>query len=261
MSKEKIKNTTLKTPLYGNCKVYNPEGEHIFNCGLKKAQWYLKRSLAEVVQHNPLIIKLNFTPAGRGHADDAFYLQERKNVCVSCGTTAHLTKHHVVPLMYRRFFPDELKNHSAHDILPLCYECHEKYEVHAVRFKAELLAELNINTAGANAMLIDTERKKLCLYASAILKHREAIPEQRYEKMYAALCKYFDKDELTSADLEVASKIDYNNRRPDYIPEGKIVVDAIDNIEVFIKRWRKHFIECTAASYMPPYWDIERPIK
>ncbi len=95
MSKEKVKNTTLKTPLYGNCKVQNIDGEHIFNCSWKKQNWYVKRDLAEIIQEDPLIIRLKFTTAGKGNFDDPYYLQERKNLCVCCGSQSNLTKHHI----------------------------------------------------------------------------------------------------------------------------------------------------------------------
>lgn len=258
MSK-KIKNTTLKTPLYGNCRVQNPEGTHIFNCGTKKSNWYLKRKLADVIQEAPLIIRLKFTPNGFGHANDNFYLQERQNICVCCGSNSQLTKHHVVPLCYRRFFPEALKNHSAHDILPLCIACHEKYETFADKFKSALLIEFNIDKL-SNAMAVNVEHKKVCLYASALLRYKDTIPDKRYNKMMDVIRKYYGRNEITSDDLNKASTIEYNTLRPDYIPEGKLVVDAITDIEAFVKRWRQHFVVSMEPNHMPQYWSVDRPI-
>jgi len=254
MSKEH--NNTLKIPLYGNCRVQNPEGTHIFNCGEKKAKWYLKRGLAEIIQEIPLVIRLNFIPNGQGHANDAFYLQERQNICVCCGTKKLLTKHHVVPYCYRRFFPEHLKNHTAYDVLPLCYDCHEKYEVFAHQFKQKLAGEYAVTKE--NSTVIDPELKKVCLYATALLRQKK-IPVDRYNMMMGVIQSYYRR-EVTTKDLEEASQIRYNTNREDYKPEGKSVVENLDNIEVFVKRWRQHFVEHTKPAFLPKYWHIDRPL-
>jgi len=257
MSKEHSHNT-LKIPLYGNCRVQNPEGTHIFNCGEKKAKWYLKRGLAEVIQEVPLIIRLNFIPNGQGHANDDFYLQERQNICVSCGRVDQLTKHHVVPYCYRRFFPEHLKNHTAYDVLPLCYECHETYEGFAHQFKKQLTNEFAIPKE--KARIVDTELKNVCLAASALLKHKDYIPEERYNYLIGIIAKYYDKPEVTIQDIEAAASIDYNTQREDYKPEGQAIVESLNDIETFVRRWRQHFVDVMNPRHMPKYWTVDRPL-
>jgi cation-transporting P-type ATPase D len=34
----------------------------------------------------------------------------------------------VVPLCYRRFFPDRLKSHASHDVVLMCVPCHRLAE-------------------------------------------------------------------------------------------------------------------------------------
>lgn len=247
---------TLKIPLYGNCRVQNPDGVHIFNCGEKKANWYLKRNLADVIQEAPFTIRLNFEPNGKGHADDSFYLQERQNICVCCGTKEQLTKHHVVPYCYRRFFPEQLKNHTAYDVLPLCYECHEKYEGFAQQFKKELAKEYAI--LKENTTVVDPELKKICLYATALLK-QTTIPAVRREMMMNVIRSFYRRD-VTTEDLEKASQIRYNTHRTDYKPEGQSVVENLNNVEEFVKRWRQHFVDTMKPQHMPKYWIVDRPL-
>ncbi|KAJ2614893.1 hypothetical protein H4S08_001495 [Coemansia sp. RSA 1365] len=60
------------------------------------------------------------------------------NNCVVCGITELLTMHHVVPRQYRQYMEEAVKSHSSHDLLPLCIDCHDRYERHAVQYKKHL---------------------------------------------------------------------------------------------------------------------------
>ena len=51
---------SLKNPQYENCEVLNPDGELMFRCCYKKANWYLDRNLGVKIKDNPLVIRLNF---------------------------------------------------------------------------------------------------------------------------------------------------------------------------------------------------------
>lgn len=252
------RNNTLKIPLYGNCRVENPDGIHIFNCGDKKAQWYLKRNLAKKINEEPLVIRLTFIPNGQGHAADSFYLQKRQNNCVCCGREEEMTKHHVVPYMYRRFFPDHLKNHTAYDILPLCHSCHEDYEIFAQQLKTEIAIELSVMKE--DVKVVDFELKNVCMAASALLLHRDLIPSVRYEYLMDIVRKYYGHHEVTTAELEEASHLRYNTKRDTYKPEGQAVVESLDSIEAFVKRWRRHFITTMFPQHMPEHWTVDRPL-
>lgn len=258
MPKERTPSNTLKVPLYGNCRVQNPEGIHIFNCGEKKAKWYLKRGLAEIIREAPLVIRLNFIPNGQGHANDNFYLQERQNICVSCGRTDRLTRHHVVPYCYRQFFPERLKNHTAYDVLPLCCACHERYESFAQQFKKQLADEYGIPKEKAH--LVDAGLKNVCMAASALVRQAQDIPEERHEYLIAILQKHYDRIEITAADIEAAAHLEYKTRREDYKPEGAAIVESLNDIEAFVKRWRQHFVDTLAPKFLPPYWEVNRPL-
>ena len=119
--------------MYENCKMVAPDGGLLSNCDMKKAMWYIERDLADKICDNPFTIKLRFEPNGRGIPasqsaiyDDKFYVVDRKNQCVVCGKDKDYSRFHVVPTLYRTHFPDELKSHRAHDIVLLCFFCHEQ---------------------------------------------------------------------------------------------------------------------------------------
>ena len=75
---------------------------------------------------------LNFEPSGRSMqgeenwVDDTYYATDRENKCVCCGAKDNFSRFHVVPTLYRTHFPDALKSHRSHDVLLLCFDCHNK---------------------------------------------------------------------------------------------------------------------------------------
>ena len=142
--------------LYGNCVMLSPEGQTLCLCNQKKINWYLSRNLAVLEQENPPVIRLKFVPKGNGKADHPYYITEKKNICVCCGTKGtsgyhanrlitYLTKHHCVPRCFRKHFPKEYKSHNCHDVVLLCAPCHVKYEEFANELKLKLIDENSIS--------------------------------------------------------------------------------------------------------------------
>ncbi|GAM25448.1 hypothetical protein SAMD00019534_086230 [Acytostelium subglobosum LB1] len=128
-SNGKIKSTNSFTVpddrvLYDNCLMFSPEGELLCNVSKKKVAWYVDRGLAEITGDNPLSIKLTFNPKGNGHANDKYYLSNKENKCVVCGTTKKILRHSIVPHSYRQYLPLDVKSHSSHDVVILCCQCH-----------------------------------------------------------------------------------------------------------------------------------------
>lgn len=95
----------LKDDVYHNMTMISPEGKVLCRCGPKKVNWYLSRGLAKVVSEDPLVIQLNFEPAGKGEDGDAYQLAEKDNNCVVCGRDDYNTKHHIVEYEYRQHMP------------------------------------------------------------------------------------------------------------------------------------------------------------
>jgi hypothetical protein len=132
----------LKKPLYGNCLIIAPDGQPLCRTNQKKLDWYLERNLADKVEGTDCpTIKLKFEPSGRKGACHPYLISKKHNRCVCCASEKKITRHHVVPYWFRKFFPTELKEHMLHDVLPLCVKCHQKYEDSALELKKELCAE------------------------------------------------------------------------------------------------------------------------
>lgn len=60
----------------------------------KKAEWYLKRDLATMLDEKA--IQLTFEAKGEGHAENDYMIEDRDNFCVVCASHKDLTLHHVV---------------------------------------------------------------------------------------------------------------------------------------------------------------------
>lgn len=243
----------LKRNLYENCRVRNLEGQIIFYCSSKRANWYLKRNLANVITEDPLEIQLNFVANGLGNVGDKFYLQHRKNLCVVCGTEEMLTRHHVIPYCFRKFLPDKVKNHSYHDILLLCVLCHEQYEHHANELKLKLAEEYD---APVNGLWSDKEthnKHKARGYAYALLKHADKIPHERKAAMLEHIKSVSGTDDLE----KVATTYPEINVKV----QGQIIVERLTSLDAFMRRWRQHFIDTMNPAHLPEHWDVSRGVR
>lgn len=246
-----LKNIPKDRKIYGNCRVLSPNGILMFRCDEKKANWYLKRNLGEIVSNKPLVVKLNFEPNGLGNHNKEFGLSDMPNVCVVCGTKNHLTRHHVVPYCYRKNLPLEIKSHNHHDILPLCVDCHENYEKFADDLKNELSFKYD-----APLNVIEVDRKEILKYSkisSTILRNDLNIPKSRIVELRNKLKSFFGIKRLTKSRLIQLSKIKTNKNTT----HGEMVVSSLDNIQDFIEMWRKHFVDNTKPKFLPDNWKID----
>jgi hypothetical protein len=62
--------------------------------GRKKADWYLNRDLAVMLTEDKAI-QLVFDAKGDGHSEGDYMVEDRANICVSCGSPNALTLHHI----------------------------------------------------------------------------------------------------------------------------------------------------------------------
>ena len=231
----------------------------MFHCNQAKINWYLKRNLADKLRDDPLTIQLKFQPAGPGYKDDLYYLTPKENKCVVCGTDTHLTRHHVIPHCYRKYFPICIKDHSYHDVLLMCIECHDNYENHAGRLKQEIAEEFGVPLTGKGYGL-DVNLKKINSWASALIKHGDKIPQARRKEIIEAMRTHFNKNEITEEDLISASEVEYHVKTADFARHGEYVAQNIKDLNVFVQRWRQHFLRTMNPQFMPKLWNIERPI-
>lgn len=249
--------------LYANILIISPDGKEMFRCGRKRAEWYLKKNIAEMINGNPYQIKLKFKPKGNGNNGDKFYLGEKRNICVVCGSKKELTKHHVVPYEFKKLFPIEIKSHSSHDVLLTCKKCHEIYNKKCIIFLKKLkkaYSKHNINTNFEN----EHYKKKSKAFAAAktILEHGDKIPSNRIEYLKCLIKEYVNKDFITEKTIKRVAKIKIkpNNRTKKYTnPFAYKIVNHYGPEELSIM-WRNHFIETMSPSNLPTGWDINRPL-
>ena len=249
----------LKKPLYDNIVAVAPDGEPLCRCNREKAEWYLERDLAEIISDDPTTIRLKFEPKGRGHAGDDFYLAQKENQCVVCGTTKDHTRHHIVPYCFRKFFPEKAKRHNSHDIVPMCVKCHDEYEVFADQLKHDLSFYYGVPLSG-KGIVLDRTLYTVKRHASALKNYYDRIPEHRLEILLKTLRDFFKKCEITAEEIDRACKVKPYVKSADYGKFGECIVKQVEDLESFVVMWRKHFLSCMQPKFMPVHWRVERKV-
>lgn len=248
------------TKIYGNCQVFGPDGKLMFRCLEKRANWYLKRNLAVVINEDPLSIKLNFTPKGSGESVDVLKL-ERKNLCVVCGIEdlEVLTKHHLVPFVYRQHFPSERKAHSSLFVVPICSDCHYVYEnEHANQLK-KVLSEAYSAPFNGN---FDIERNKTMGIIRCLTSFADKIPQDRQEFLRDKLKQDLSDfgiptdEDLTNFDVlyNINEQLKKESKKKVTYSHGKTVVERVKDLDEFERMWARHFIDNMSPEYMPEYF-------
>lgn len=225
----------------------------MFRCNRRRLDWYLARGLA--VAQGEDSIQLLFEPKGPGAAGDRYYLEDRDNVCVVCGAAEQLTRHHVVPDSYRRHFPTGMTAHNWFDVLLLCIECHEAYELRALELRQRIADEHGISLNGQPPP-IDKEALRVVKVACALRRHWRTIPEPRREVLLDELRRYLKKDLITEQDILTASDLDI--RLGGGLLAGKIIIEQTSDLDAFVRRWREHFIITMQPRFLSRHWAVNR---
>lgn len=238
----------------------------MFRCDTDRIEWYLDRDLAVVVTEEPMTIQLTFTPKGKGHIDEPFYLSEKENCCVVCGGREYLTRHHAVPHCYRRFFPEHLKSRSSHDVLPVCVDCHETYEKEAQKLKKQIAAELELPINGGTKW-DDSARQyhRAKSSAHALVRYLDKIPSERQEYLRNNISEYLGKV-VTDEDIEKLAEVPRRGAGrylgdPGLFSHGRAVVEKITDFDAFVVRWRKHFCDTMNPQHLHEHWDVNHRVQ
>ncbi|KAG0219733.1 hypothetical protein BGX33_001050 [Mortierella sp. NVP41] len=194
--------------VYDNISVYAPPDSNlIFRCSQKRANWYLSRSLARSL--SPTSIHLNFAPAGQGHVNDPYYLEERENKCVICGqetAEAGATMLHVVPEQYRKWFPLKLKSHSSHDIVVACPECNAQWDREAAVVRKTIVGLYKIPLEGVG-WIKDHEAGLAKSAAGAVISDWSRLWQEHRERESSATAgETLQGSESRAADEESLAK-------------------------------------------------------
>ncbi len=241
--------------LFENCLIQAPDGTNISRCSKRKQEWYINNNLAYVINQDPMTIRLTFEPKGRCSAPDPLLLYGKPNLCVVCGITDDLTRHHIIPYSFSKHFPMEIKLDMIHDIMPLCRSCHDDYEIKSFEKRKELSAKYQVPLTGIDEDKIRRVRKARSA-AHVLLNHKFQVPKERQDTLMKIVCEFLGNEEVTSDDLNKLKmhKVEYE---PDYKNFCQFVVNQI-NFDDFAKEWRTHFIESMKPKYMPEEWQIDR---
>ena len=288
-----VNNSICKGPIYDSCKMLAPDGQQLCFCDYKKMTWYLERNLAEQISKDPPVFKLIFEPNARGCVDENlkisnFYIEERNNCCVICGKTENYLRFHVIPILYRSCFPENLKSHKSHDVVLLCSECHEKARIVYEQKKEEISKRygvpLNVISDEKSNYLKLTQFIKKC---KVILKNKNKnFPQNAEKKLKNNIKEMFDflkinsdlfKNFVESNNLKCEKEEDIDDNflkifcdkfviDEKNIPEGKrnlhgkLVIEKIKDLKEFIMEWRKFFIDSFHPKFLPKEWSVEHEI-
>ncbi|KAJ3182932.1 Exonuclease 3'-5' domain-containing protein 2 [Gaertneriomyces sp. JEL0708] len=238
--------------------------------------------------HVPKAIRLTFQPQGNGWSDPSasYYLEDRANMCVSCGrtqdistststcTSIGLTCHHVVPRQYRKYFPETVKSHSSHDVLLLCVDCHTGYAPHELALRRKYEQRFKAPMNHKEGWIMYPEHQSVKAAAKALAQTIHPLPEQRRRDLLAVVRTYFGLSadaEVSSELLQRAINLPLQERRPDHDPResdhGRIVVQGLEQeggqeaLDRFVKEWRAHFLEFVNPRFLSAAWRVDGPIR
>ena len=235
-----------------------PDGTLLCRCAHDKLEWYVSRGLAIVESTDQYAFRLTFQPKGMGNANQPFYLSEKHNRCVVCGSEENLTQHHCVPRCFRRNFPPAYKYNTSHDVLPVCIPCHHAYEPYAFEVKQQLAHSAGVLLDVSVPM--NQEHNRVIKCAIALHRHSDKIPEPKRQELLQTLRTFYGKEDITSEDIAEACELE--GGRPasaDNACFQKIVEAA--NLDEFVVMWRQHFVSTMNPQFLPDHWSVNYETK
>lgn len=242
--------------LFDNCLIQAPDGINLSRCGLKKVRWYVENNLADVVCDSPITIRLRFEPSGRRGLDDPLLMDGKPNLCVVCGTTEDLTRHHIIPYCFIKHMQVEYKVDVIRDIFPLCRCCHNEYEKKSQEKRKEMADRFGIPLYGINPEELRRVRQ-ITGAAAALLRHNEKIPPARRDELLVLIGDFLGTKEVTEQDLKNLLRYKITQRN-DYVSFSKYIAQNTADYSEFAREWRTHFVESMQPKHMPSAWHVDR---
>jgi hypothetical protein len=213
-------------------EVHSQDGRFLSHTSKKRANWYLKRGLAELLPDGNNIklsfVEKEFTP------DYNNFKESYQDYCVCCGVKDDLTKHHVVPQQYFPYLPVEFKEFNHHDLVCLCRTCHNEYENKAIELKDKIYSDFV--PIYYRRLVRDIHLIKNLKYKR---DHKKNDPVKIKNKIDKILEKY---DGLINEDFD----FDIN----------KYLIETL-SVKVFVLIWRYHFYESMDLKFLPKIWKPE----
>eukprot|EP01017_Pseudomicrothorax_dubius_P017453 TRINITY_DN19680_c0_g1_i1.p1 TRINITY_DN19680_c0_g1~~TRINITY_DN19680_c0_g1_i1.p1 ORF type:complete len:376 (-),score=93.91 TRINITY_DN19680_c0_g1_i1:34-1104(-) len=262
-------------PVYENCTLLAPDGEILCKCDREKMEWYLKKGLGKSIDNDT--VQLLFEPNTRRwqemtDKDHKYYISAKVNQCVVCGNEKEFMKYHIVPILYRQYFPHGYKSHRSHDVVLLCLRCHEKANREADKRRFQLSEQyqvpIHIPTKGQIMWQQISYLGKLLV---TLKRNRETLPGDRCEELLDNITKAADllneqeefintfgkleytkdeqgrivvKEDLYKSLEEIKKKKKENTTNRDFRTlHGQYLMEKVTNVEQFIRDWREHFVQ------------------
>ena len=106
----------------------------------------LNNAAAAQEAEEPFTVRLTFEhkTGDQDRGEEGFYTAAKSNACVACGAESNFLRYRVVPNCYRRALPVCMKSHRSHDVVLLCWACHETASQAAERLKGQLSVEFGV---------------------------------------------------------------------------------------------------------------------
>ena len=249
---------TRSAPLYDNYAMLAPDGQQLAMLSRRKANWYIRKGLAEVVTQDPPTIKLKFNPSGNTQTGS-----KKENHCVSCGKDKDYVRHYVVPNCYRKLFEERYKSHKSDDIVLLCLPCKDKINRVDLPFRNSIAEEYKVPLNGQyEEFIIDLYVKNAQLAASLLLcdingTSVKKLPVEKRAESMNVLRSYLGKQDITVDDIQQVSMIEFKQKNPVYKSHAEMLVERLktrEDVNKFCNQWRSHFISVLQPKYLPPHW-------
>jgi hypothetical protein len=234
--------------IYGNCKMLAPDGSFMCYISEKRARRHVERQratlIAEQGAEQPLTVRLNFEPKGRGGPNGP-----RLNECARCGSTDNLERFRLVPRCYSRHM---IFSHEFHGIVPLCQECHLLGERASFDLREIIATELQIPTR-----CLDEKAARL---ARVLLQHGQQMPPAKKNELLCELRELAPGLGLgLDVDLDLEGEGWAEVLRASVGDHGKRVVDRLreepDGLSSLVSRFRDHFVSRLQPRFLPFDWN------
>jgi beta-glucosidase-like glycosyl hydrolase len=156
-----------------------------------------------------------------------------------------------VPHCFRKHFPDEYKVHNWHDIVLLCDDCHNGYEEVAQLVKNDMLQ------IPEEEWQQRKDKLRAIKNAHTLVYHLDLIPESKKEHIRASLSEYLGVDQITDDQIIELALQD----RPCLLTDEdwKRVIDNVEDLDMFVRWWRQHFLDTMTPEYLPQGWSVDSP--
>lgn len=234
---------------YGDIKIYSPDNVLMFRTNEKKLNFYKRKELVEQIGDSSY--RLKFAPAGLGHGSrNVELLEPRANKCVVCGDEdiLTLTRHHVVPTRFRKYFPLHMKSNNHRYVVLVCTDCHHLYNYFEELKNQELSEHYKVKSLHECMKIINNNKRVIAGVASSIL-FSDFLPEERKDELRIKFTKLTNmeptEDNLTKSFQKKYEPISDDSNF------GKMIVDKVKNLYDFQGMWLKHFVDTMQPKYLP----------